>query len=300
MVASKLQLNCSGLLSTRPDISSPRTAFVAYPGSGSTYIRWTCDFLLFEIDFLNGSLQKGYDVVWWSFTTTTQHHSDFRISRSSLLLQTDMIFVLFLHWQWQISPLFADWCWNWPLARPLWWGRLEMVGFQFLHLHQLCLQISVSSARGFISWLIFPFLEFPEGCFLSFTHHTALDSGNRDYTQQKAPISPYYRFSNLWVWSENQNWTSSDFLTCSTIVDAAFFLSEIHSSPSFHCSGLEEFFLTITQPWNRNEKKSQNPRIQIWIAGTKSSATTRSQSSREKDTIRVPRKTQRWTQLNYS
>ena len=43
------------------------------------------------------------------------------------------------------------------------------------------------------------FLEFPVGCFLSFTHHTALDSGNRDYTQQKAPISPYYRFSNLWV-----------------------------------------------------------------------------------------------------
>ena len=98
----------------------------------------------------------------------------------------------------------------------------------------------------------------------------------------------------------NQNWTSSDFLTCSTTVDAAFFLSEIHSSPSFQCSGLEEFFLTITQPWNRNEKKSQNPRIQIWIAGTKSSATTRSRSSREKDTIHVPRKTQRWTQLNYS
>ena len=46
MVASKLQLNCSGLLSTRPDISSPRTAFVAYPGSGSTYIRWT--FPLFD------------------------------------------------------------------------------------------------------------------------------------------------------------------------------------------------------------------------------------------------------------
>ena len=46
---------------------------------------------------------------------------------------------------------------------------------------------------------LFSFLEFPEGCFLSFTHHTALDSGNRDYTQQKAPISPYYRFSNLWV-----------------------------------------------------------------------------------------------------
>ena len=108
MVASKLQLNCSGLLSTRPDISSPRTAFVAYPGSGSTYIRWTCDFLLFEIDFLNVSLQKGYDVVWWSFTTTTQHHSDFRISRSSLLLQTDMIFVLFLHWQGQISALQTD------------------------------------------------------------------------------------------------------------------------------------------------------------------------------------------------
>ena len=48
MVTSKLQLNCSGLLSTRPDISSPRTAFVAYPGSGSTYIRWNCDFPLFD------------------------------------------------------------------------------------------------------------------------------------------------------------------------------------------------------------------------------------------------------------
>ena len=147
---------------------------------------------------------------------------------------------------------------------------------------------------------LFSFLEFPEGCFLSFTHHTALDSGNRDYTQQKAPISPYYRFSNLWVWSGNHNWTSSDFLTCSTIVDAAFFLSEIHSSPSFQCSGLEEFFLTISQPWNRNEKRSHNFRIQNLIAGTKSSATTRSQSSREKDTIHVPRKTQRWTQLNCS
>ena len=40
--------------------------------------------------------------------------------------------------------------------------------------------------------------------------------------------------------------------------------------------------------------------MQIWIAGTKSSATTRSRSSREKDINRVPRKTQRWTQLNYS
>ena len=79
-----------------------------------------------------------------------------------------------------------------------------MVGFQFLHNHQLCLQIS--SVLGFIPWLIFPFLDFPEGCFLSFTHHTALDSGNRDYTQQKAPISPYYRFSDLgYVWESKLN-----------------------------------------------------------------------------------------------
>ena len=34
-----LQVNCTGLLSTEPDHSAPRTAFVAYPGSGSTYIR---------------------------------------------------------------------------------------------------------------------------------------------------------------------------------------------------------------------------------------------------------------------
>ena len=64
MVTSKLQLNCSGLLSTRPDLSSPRTAFVAYPGSGSTYIRWAWDFLLFDkIGFPHGILQKGYDVL---------------------------------------------------------------------------------------------------------------------------------------------------------------------------------------------------------------------------------------------
>ena len=59
MVTSKLQLNCSGLLSTRPDLSSPRTAFVAYPGSGSTYIRWTSDFLLFDrIRFSTWDLAK--------------------------------------------------------------------------------------------------------------------------------------------------------------------------------------------------------------------------------------------------
>ena len=275
-MTSKLQLNCSGLLSTRPDPSSPRTAFVAYPGSGSTYIRWTCDFPKFDrirySTYIGWACNKGL-ICYGSFSTTAQHRSGIRISRSSILLQTDVG-----------TGLWQDHCdgggWRWLV-------------FSFFHPHQLCLQISVSSVLDFIPWLIFPFLEFPEGCFLSFTHHTALDSGNRDYTQQKAPISPYYRFSNLWVLSGNQNWTSSDFLTCSTIVDAAFFLSEIHSSQSFQCSGLEKFFshnfVAMKQKWE-----------EIWIAGTKSSATTRSRSSREKDTIHVPRKTQRWTQLDYS
>lgn len=36
-----------------------------------------------------------------------------------------------------------------------------------------------------------------EGCLLSFTHHTTLDSNDPAYTAQTTPISPYYRYHNL-------------------------------------------------------------------------------------------------------
>ena len=74
--------------------------------------------------------------------------------------------------------------------------------------------------------------------------HTSHCVGQRQqglYTAKGSHKSLLQVFKSLGM-SGNQNWTSSDFLTCSTIVDAAFFLSEIHSLPSFQCSGLEEFF----------------------------------------------------------
>ena len=166
-----LQVNCTGLLSTEPDHSAPRTAFVAYPGSGSTYIR--------------SELAKDHDVLVW------------RVWR--------LCFITFCA---------SEWCWSKPQASLLWWERLVTVSFldgHFeYHLPPICILIT---HWVFMSWFLFWIvgaliprcnvnpnrenkftLKSQEGCFLSFTHHTALDSTNRDYTQQKAPISPHYRW----------------------------------------------------------------------------------------------------------